>query len=722
MTQGSLSTSSSPLLVELLTEELPPKALHRLAQAFARGIEETLARRHLLADGCERTEFASPRRLGVRLSAVLAQAPEQEFRERLMPVKVGLDADGNATPALQKRLAAKDWQHLTPHDLERESDGKQEYLYYAGKAAGALLTDGLQEAIEQTLHDLPIPKVMTYQLADGHSTVRFVRPAHRLLALHGAEVVPVSALGLQADRYTEGHRFQAQGWPIIVEHADSYEKQLAHEGAVIASFEARRALIREQLNARAAETGASLGHEADVTELLDEVTALVERPAVYVGEFEPEFLSVPPECLILTMRLNQKYFPLFHAESGKLTHRFLIVSNMQLADPSNVVLGNQRVVRPRLADAQFFYETDLKRTLESRIEALDHIVYHNRLGSQRERSERVAGLARHVAEAIGADPVLAERAARLAKTDLVTDMVGEFPELQGTMGAYYAQHDGEDAAVVQALREQYHIRFDHPIDAAQGVSAALFLADRVETLAGIWAIGQLPTGDRDPYGLRRAALGLISVFERLTDAEKLDPAVDQPALSLETLLDLALAQLGDEILPPGERPAVRDALRQFIHERYRNQLLADHQRVAVDAVLALQPPLHQIPARVAAVGVFRQLPEAESLAAANKRIGNLLKKAENVPDTCRTEDLHEPAEQQLAAQIRELEPIVAKHLAGADFTQALTALAGSREAVDTFFNDVMVMAEDPAVRANRLALLATLHRLMNQVADLSRLA
>ncbi len=722
MTQGQVSSATSPLLVELFTEELPPRALQRLGQAFADGVQQSLARQQLLADDCHATVFATPRRLGVRLSAVRAQAPTREFREKLMPAKVGLADDGSATPALQKKLATKGWQHLTPGDLERESDGKQDYLYHAGSAPGAMLTEGLQEALEHALGQLPIPKVMTYQLADGDTTVRFVRPAHRLLALHGSEVVAASVLGLQSDRYTEGHRFQASVTPIAIEHADGYEKQLADTGAVIASFEARRSLIRHQLDHRAAELGSSLGHEADVAELLDEVTALVERPAIYVGEFEQEFLAVPPECLILTMRLNQKYFPLFDASTGKLTHRFLIVSNMQLDDPANIVLGNQRVVRPRLADARFFYDTDRRHTLESRLDALDAVVYHNRLGSQRQRAERVAALAQRIAEAIGADSRLAARAARLAKADLVTQMVGEFPELQGVMGAYYAEQDGEDAAVVQALSEQYRIRFEHAIAPNQRVSAALFLADRIETLAGIWAIGQLPTGDRDPFGLRRAALGVISVFEQLTAAGQLDPAANDPGLTIEGLLDAALAQLGDAILPVAEQAAVRAALRQFIDERYRHQLLADHDRQIIDAVLALQPPLHQIPARVAAVGAFRQLPEAESLAAANKRIGNLLKKADEVPDSFDPAVLHEAAEQRLAEQIRQLEPVVAAHLAEADFTQALSALAGSRDAVDTFFNDVMVMAEDPAVRANRLALLATLHRLMNQVADLGRLA
>lgn len=721
MTSGT-DMATQPLLVELFTEELPPKALQKLGQAFADGIATRLRQRGLLPEDSVVSTYATPRRLAVHLSAVPGQAADQPYTEKLMPVAVGLTADGQPTPALLKKLAAKGLEGIAPATLARESDGKNEQLLYRGVAPGARLAEGLQDALTETLAKLPIPKTMGYQLADGQTTVRFVRPAHRLVALHGSDIVAVSALGLEAGRETEGHRFQAAKNPIVLANAERYESVLAEDGQVIASFAARRARIEQQLRAAAERLGASLGDEADVGPLLDEVTALVEHPTVYVGEFEAEFLEVPQECLILTMRLNQKYFPLFAADGRKLTHRFLIVSNMALADPGNIIQGNQRVVRPRLADARFFFDTDRKSTLASRVPELGNIVYHNKLGSQLQRTERVSRLAGWVARAIGGDAQSAQRAATLAKADLVTSMVGEFPELQGIMGAYYAANDGEPEDVVQAIRNQYQIRLDTPVSADTATAAALFIAERAETLTGIWAIGLAPTGDRDPFGLRRAALGLISAFEQLTAGGLLAVADAAPAFTLDALLEQALRGFGHEVIPEERIAELTGALRAFVHERLRNQLDGQHDKSVIDAVLALQPPLHQVPTRVAAVADFQALPAAASLAAANKRIGNLLKKADAVTASPDTALLREPAEKALADTITRLEPDVSRQFAQGDFTAALTTLADARDAVDAFFNDVMVMADDPAVRTNRLALLNQLHGLMNQVAELGRLA
>ncbi|HTK02103.1 MAG TPA: glycine--tRNA ligase subunit beta, partial [Bordetella sp.] len=611
-----------PLLVELLTEELPPKALRKLGESFAEGIRQGLETRGLLAAGCRMQPYATPRRLAVHLSAVLAQAPDQDYAEKLMPVKVGLDADGKPTPALLKKLAAKGLDAVDAATLARESDGKQDYLVARGTAPGARLADGLQQALDAAIAGLPIPKVMGYQLADGITTVKFVRPAHGLVALFGADVVDIAALGLTAGRATLGHRFMSEG-AIAVRDADAYAGQLADTGHVIASFDARRDEISRQLDAHAQRLGATLGDDPEVPALLDEVTALVEHPTVYVGEFEPRFLQVPQECLILTMRLNQKYFPLFAPGTGKLTHRFLIVSNMLVADPVNIVEGNQRVVRPRLADAQFFFETDRKTPLAARVEQLGSIVYHNKLGTQLQRVERVRAVARGVAQALGANAQAADRAALLAKADLGTLMVGEFPELQGVMGAYYAEADGEAPDVVRALREQYRNRLDAAVDRDGLTMAALFIAERAETLIGIWSIGLAPTGERDPYGLRRAALGLISAFEQLAAGGWLKPSENGP-LALQQVLQLAAASFG-----PGQiADSVAGEVGDFIYERYRNQLAAEFERNSVDAVIALAPPLHQVAARVRAVTAFGALPEAASLAAANKRVGNLLKKAE----------------------------------------------------------------------------------------------
>jgi len=705
-----------PLLIELFTEELPPKALMRLGQAFAQGVHDGLAALGLVAEGNATTPFAAPRRLAVRLSSVLSEAPSRAYSEKLMPVKVGLDADGKPTAALIKKLAAKGLESMDVSSLGRESDGKQDYLVASGTAAGALLSQALEGVIESAVQGLPIPKVMRYQLADGHTTVKFVRPAHALVTLHGDEVVPASILGLTADRCTHGHRFLHPG-KISLSHADAYEQELAQVGHVVASFEARRSQIWRSLQEQAAALHATISEGPEVEALLDEVTALVESPAVYIGYFEQRFLDVPQECLILTMRLNQKYFPLFDPKSGKLTHRFLIVSNMPCDNPANIIEGNVRVVRPRLADAQFFFDTDRKIPLHQRVDQLGSIVYHNKLGTQLQRVGRVRRIATWLARTLGANEQHADRAALLAKADLTTNMVGEFPELQGIMGAYYARGDGEAPEVAQALQTQYQNRIDAAVDATTLTAVILFMAERAETLTGIWGIGLAPTGERDPFGLRRAALGLISAAEQLTAGGLLN--ISQPGpLTIQGLLQTAADTFDPGVLA---EDTVSEAC-TFVYERYRNQLIQSFDRNAVEAVLALTPPLHQVTARIIAAETFSQSPSAASLAAANKRIGNLLKKADALPDQINPALLSDPAEQALASKIASLQPQAANQMQLGDFVGALSTLALAREQVDQFFNDVMVMADDPALRQNRLALLNQLHGLMNQVADISRLA
>lgn len=705
-----------PLLVELFTEELPPKALPRLGQAFADGLCAALAQHGLIATGNQIVPFATPRRLAVRLTHVLDVAPEQAFSEKLMPVKVGLDATGAATPALLKKLAAKGWELMDISQLGRESDGKQDYLVASGTAPGAKLVDVLQTAIESALAGLPIPKVMKYQLADGQTSVKFVRPAHALVTLFGDTVIPAQILGLTAGRVTHGHRFLHPG-ALTITNADSYESQLAETGQVVASFEKRRAHIQALLDAQAKTLGASLGEDPEVPALLDEVTALVEAPAVYVGKFEERFLAVPQECLILTMRLNQKYFPLFDPTSGKLTNQFLIVSNMPTDKPVAIVEGNERVIRPRLADAEFFFETDRKTPLAARVEQLSAIVYHNKLGTQLERSTRVQKIAAWLAHTLGANVAECERAALLAKADLNTNMVGEFPELQGIMGAYYARADNESPHVVQALAQQYRIKLDVPVKPDDLTATVLFMAERAEILVGIWGIGLAPTGERDPFGLRRAALGLISAFEQLTAGAVLRIQQDGP-LTVQGLLQASADTFSAGTLQANTVQEVQT----FILERLRNQLISQYDRNAVEAVLAITPPLHQIPARVVAAEAFAQSPDAASLAAANKRIGNLLKKTEGVLPLVNPALLTESAEQALANSIAQVQPVAQVQFEAGDYKGAMATLAQTRAAVDTFFNDIMVMSDDTAVRQNRLALLAQLHRLMNQVADISRLA
>ena len=714
---------SANLLVELFTEELPPKALKRLGDAFAGGIADSLRNVALLDATSKAKAFATPRRLAVYITSVLEKGRDRPLEQKLMPAAVARKEDGGWSDALRKKLAAQGKAALADvavntkvgtDTLTIKSDGKVDSVFLRSIEPGKALEAALAEAIEQAIAKLPIPKVMSYQLADGATTVKFVRPAHGLVALHGGSLLNVSALGLKAERITHGHRFQGAK-DIKLDRADEYEARLERDGHVMADFDVRKADIARQLDEKATALNASLGMETDYVALLDEVTALVEYPTVYVGMFEQEFLSVPQECLILTMRQNQKYFPLFD-EAGKLTNMFLIVSNMRLADSRNVVEGNQRVVRPRLADARFFFETDKKTKLADRVPQLGNVVYHNKLGSQLDRIGRVRALAKIVAQAIGADPALADRAALLAKADLVTNMVGEFPELQGIMGRYYALADGEDAKVANAIGDQYRNRIDENSDPENLVGLALFIADRIETLVGIWGIGLPPTGDKDPFGLRRAALGIISAFELAGSASRISGSAFK--LQIAELVGQAVTLfkpgvLGKDIVAP---------IVEFVYERYRNQLAAVHDRNAVDAVIALQPPLHQVVSRIKAVIEFGTLPEAASLAAANKRIGNILKKAEDTAAGVDPALLTEPAEKALAGVVEKVRPDVAARFAANDYAGSLKVLAQAREPVDTFFNDVMVMAEDPKVRGNRVALLRELHGLMNQVADISKLA
>jgi glycyl-tRNA synthetase beta chain len=701
-------TNTAHLLVELFVEELPPKALRKLGQAFAAELLSQLQAQGLAGDEARVTAFASPRRLAAHITAVASQAADKAVSQKLMPVSVGLDAAGQPTPALLKKLQALGADASAVASLRRAPDGKAEALFFDSTARGATLAEGLQKALAEAISRLPIPKVMTYQLADGWTDVKFVRPAHGLVALHGQAVVPVQALGLQAGRVTRGHRFEAAAAEITIPSADAYATTLETEGAVIASFEVRRAEIVRQLAEAAARVGGGVRPIEDEA-LLDEVTALVERPHVLVCAFEKEFLGVPQECLILTMKANQKYFPLLDA-AGRLTHQFLVVSNIRPQDASAVIGGNERVVRPRLADAKFFFDQDRKKTLASRVDGLGKVVYHNKLGTQGERAERVRQLAAGIAEALGGGALVqhASLAATLAKADLLTDMVGEFPELQGIMGRYYAQADGLPAEVADAIEDHYKPRFagDGLPRARTGLVVAL--ADKLETLAGLFAIGQLPTGDKDPFALRRHALGIVRMLmER-----------DLP-LSLGTLLAQAVAGF------PQAAPGTTDTLAAFVYDRLAGLLREQgFSAQEVDAVLALQPQrLGEVAKRLAAVRAFAALPEAPALAAANKRIGNILKKADGPVDPHVSEVLlQEAAEKALHAAMRELAPKAQARFEAGDYTGALQTLAALRAPVDAFFDGVMVNAEATDLRLNRLGLLSLLHRAMNQVADLSRLA
>jgi glycyl-tRNA synthetase beta chain len=709
--------SAQNLLVELFVEELPPKALNKLGNAFASVLCEQLKAQGLAGADSAWTAFASPRRLAAHVTGVLAQAADKALQQKLMPVSVGLDASGQATPALLKKLQALGADvsdsAAAVAALKQAPDGKAQALFYDSLVKGASLAAGLQKALDEALTKLPIPKVMQYQLETdcelpGWSSVNFVRPAHSLIALHGSAVVPVKALGLRAGNTTQGHRFEAPVNPVVISHADHYDQALKTDGAVMASFAQRRAEIERQLQAAAGRVGGGVRPIEDDA-LLDEVTALVERPNVLVCEFEKQFLGVPQECLILTMKANQKYFPLLDA-AGKLTHQFLVVSNITPDDASAVIQGNERVVRPRLADAKFFFDQDRKKTLESRVEGLSKVVYHNKLGSQGDRMERVCAIAKGIGQQLGG-PALAQKAvlaARLAKTDLLTDMVGEFPELQGIMGNYYARHDGLSEEIANAISDHYCPRFagDHLPSNSVGVVVAL--ADKLETLVGMFGIGNLPSGDKDPFALRRHALGVIRML-----VEKELP------LKLDQLIDGAFAAF-----PAGMLGDAHTDLETFVFDRLSGAMREQEFTAAqVDAVVCMRPVrLSLVPKQLQAVRAFAALPESAALAAANKRITNILKKAGEVDAHVNTALLQEDAEKALHAVMQQLLPQSEAQFKAGDYAASLQTLAALRAPVDAFFEGVMVNAEEMDLRLNRQGLLKALHAAMNRVADLSRLA
>lgn len=702
--------SKQNLLVELFVEELPPKALKTLDTAFANGLVAVLTQQKLVDTDTSVTHFSTPRRLAVHLTDVLSQAADENVALKLMPVKVGLDADGQATPALLKRLQGMGEDASAVTKLRQENDGKNDVLFLDTVKTGATLQAGLQQALDETLKQLPIPKVMTYQLHQntdnpGWESVNFVRPAHGLIALHGSAVINVSVLGLTAGNTTKGHRFEAKKTNITFEHADEYESKLLAEGAVIASYDKRKAAIAEQLKVAADKEGL---HAIDDADLLDEVTALVELPNVLLGQYENEFLEVPQECLILTMKANQKYFPLVDA-SGKLSNKFLITSNIKPADPSAVIAGNERVVRPRLADAKFFFEQDRKKTLESRLDGLNKVVYHNKLGSQGERNGRVVAIAKLIAEKLDTniidDVVLA---ARLSKADLITDMVGEFPKLQGIMGRYYALAEGLNETVAYAIEDHYKPSFAGDDLPRSNVGLCVALADKLETLVGLFSIGEKPTGDKDPFALRRQAVGIL----RMLIEAKLP-------FDFDALINSVLVQFRTQ-----QQDNAASNIQAFCFDRLsvnlRDQGASPQE---VDAVLSLNPmQLSEIPARLTAVKRFADLPEAEALAAANKRVSNILKKVDaDVAAEVNESLLVESAEKALFAALGTCQPKADSLFEAGDYTASLTELATLKAPVDAFFDQVMVNADDPALKQNRQGLLAVLHQTMNRVADLSKL-
>ena len=685
--------TTQTLLIELLTEELPPKALNNLGNHFAASVAEGLEKTQLIDGAAEYTAYASPRRLAVQIKNVKTVQADQKIVKK-GPAVANAMKDGAPTKALEgfaRGAGAK------IEDLTIVHDGKQDVYAYEYVQTGKPLGELLEDIINQAVKKLPIPKVMRW----GSSTFTFVRPVHGLIVLHGGDIVNVSVLGLQSGNQTLGHRFLSSG-EITIENADSYAAQMREQGKVVASFAERKAAIQTALNEQAGRLKATVA--ADEA-LLDEVTALVEYPVVLEAGFEEHFLAVPQECLILTMQQNQKYFPLLD-QNGKLMNRFLLVSNLQTEDPSHIIQGNERVLRARLSDAEFFYKQDQKATLESRLPKLASVVYHNKIGSQAERVERLQTIAAYIAGCLNADKAVAERAARLAKADLVTEMVGEFPELQGTMGKYYAQLDGETPEIAAAVEQHYRPRFAGDALPESTIGTAVALADKLETLVGIWGIGLIPTGDKDPYALRRSALGVLRMLMNYD-------------LSIRELLTFVFDSFPKGLLAENTVAEVAD----FMQARLAVLLQNDYPQDVVAAVLAQRPDrVNNLTAKLQAVVQFKQLPESTALAAANKRVQNLLKKSEGALGNVDAALLQQDEEKALFAAVQELQPKVQAALDAQDFSAALSALAAVKPQVDAFFDGVMVMADDAAVKQNRLNLLNVLSNLLNAVADIALLA
>ena len=684
------------LLIELHTEELPPKSLKALSESFANSVLAALKEQAFAAADSLCTPYATPRRLALLISEVAAQQPDRVIEKKGPAVASGVDAEGKPTKALEGFMRSAG---VSFEQLQKTSDGKAEYFVARLEKKGEALDAHLAEIVTQALKKLPIPKLMRW----GDSDVQFVRPVHSLILLHGDRVVAGEVLGLTSGNTTHGHRFMSNG-EIRIDNAGEYDAKLK-AGKVIASFEERRDAIAAQLDAKAAELTASM-HPAEG--LLDEVTSLVEWPAIYVGEFENEYLDVPQECLILTMQQNQKYFPLFDS-TGKLLNKFLIVSNMVVADPKHIVEGNARVVRPRLSDARFFYNQDRKEGFASRAMKLGSVVYHNKLGTLADRAQRLGRIARRTAEMLGADANLADRAALFCKIDLLTDMVGEFPELQGIMGRYYALHEGAMPAVADAIEQHYRPRFAGDVLPQGPIACATALADKLDSLVGFFGIGQLPTGDKDPFGLRRAALGVLRIL------------METPLpLDLGKLVEVAKEALTHQGVHLEE---LDEPLLAFLFDRLRGLLRdAGYAQEVIEAVLAQRPTrIDLIPLKLDAVRSFLNLPEALALAAANKRIGNILKKAEGALPKPNPALLQDDAEKALYDKVQAIAPLVTTHVASENYADALKALASVRSEVDQFFDKVMVNVDDPALRGNRLGLLKALFDQLNAVADISKL-
>ncbi|MSQ80615.1 MAG: glycine--tRNA ligase subunit beta [Candidatus Methylopumilus sp.] len=693
------------LLIELLTEELPPKSQKQLGITFAKSIKEFLIKQNLSTEASEASVFSTPRRIGIHLKNVKDIAEDQNTSVKLMPVSVGFDTNQKPTEALLKKLSAIGLDEKAINRVIKKNENNVDVLYIDKNIEGTKLKDIISECISSSLTRLPIKKMMSYQLSDGWTTANFVRPVHGLIVLHGSDIVHANVLGIKSNRTTLGHRFETTKDIIEIKHADQYVSQMKTEGSVIVLFEERKALIKNGLNKKAAALSNELT-PIDDEELLEEVTSLVEHPNILVGKFESKFLEIPQECLILTMKANQKYFPLID-KNKKLANQFLIVSNISPKNTDLIVQGNEKVIRPRLSDAEFFFTQDRKKPLKEYLSQLAHIVYHNKLGSQSDRASRVKIIASLIVKTLNQSKLLDATllASDLSKADLSTNMVGEFPELQGIMGRYYALNENISEEVAFAIEDHYKPRFSGDTLPRSTVGDIVAIADKIETLIGLFSIGEKPSGDKDPFALRRQAIGIIRIL-------------------IEKNIDLNLNTIISESIRATQLSESKD-LNPFIYDRLSNFLKEQgYAALNIEAVLAIESgQINEIPKRLNAIKEFLLLPESKDLASANKRVGNILKKADlktTLKINCSL--LKDEAEISLHKTLDAVDAEARKQYQAKDYSGSLKLLCKLKNPIDQFFNDVMVNVEDESLKMNRLALLEKLYSAMNLVADLSKLS
>jgi len=690
------------LLIEFVTEELPPNSLKELGERFGQLIRQALEEQSLIKSSDMRI-FSTPRRLGVKILNVRERSENQKKLIKLMPAKIGFDDEGRSTQALAKKLQSLDETDEAITRIKREEEKGQQILYIEKDIAGINLEDILSEIISQCINRLPIKKMMSYQLEDGWTSVNFVRPIKNLLILHGKKVLKISSLGFDANNKSLGHRFESKEKILTIDHADNYEKILFETGGVIANYEQRKEKIYSDILLAAKSFKEEL-HIINDDALLNEVTALVEMPNILTGSFEERFLKVPQECLILTMKSNQKYFPLFN-KNNQLTNHFIIVSNITPKDSTNIIRGNEKVIRPRLADAEFFFKQDKKQSLKSLSNKLGSIVYHNKLGTQAERAGRVAVILEYIADELSFDEKINFKEFALAsKADLLSLMVGEFPELQGVMGSIYASEDPQFKHIALAIEDHYKPKFAGDLLPRDTFGNYAALAEKFETLIGLFSINEQPTGDKDPFSLRRNAIGIIRIL-------------------IEKNIPLNFSNLIDNHIPKDKKDEGGN-LKIFIYERLTNYLKdRNFTSNEVDAVISSKPHyINDIIDKLDAIKEFSNLEQSKDLASANKRVSNILKKFNGLIKKVDESLLEEDEEIQLFKAITKLNPLIKKALKEKDFIAALNSLVDLKNPIDEFFENVMVNSEEEKIKINRHNLLKQLHISLNSVADISKLA